>query len=153
MREADVIGILELQTGGAQDSAAERSASHVAMFSTLIRSRASSLLLGPWAALQRLRPPQHTPALALLGPDAAGPSSSSAPSLADTLLDGLLWMAVPKKKVSYTRKRKRIAGFQAIRGPKQQTHISMCPVCERMRQPHRVCGREDCATYFRHKWF
>ena len=89
-------------------------------------------------------------------------------------------MAVPKKKVSYTRKRKRIAGFQAVRGPKLQSHLYMCPVCERMRAPHRVCDRHDCSTcvatiesvrqhssdddrcrsirplrgrYFRHKWF
>ena len=56
-------------------------------------------------------------------------------------------MAVPKKKISYTRKRKRIAGLQAITGSKLQTHLYMCPVCERMRAPHRVCGREDCSTY------
>jgi ribosomal protein L32 len=117
----------------------------------LLRSRLSSLVLGPWAVLQQRltalgvrRPP---PALMLADmpcqpcqPAAAPPAASSASSLAELLLDGLLRMAVPKKKVSYTRKRKRIAGFQAIRGPKLQTHMYMCPTCERMRGPHRVCG-------------
>ena len=49
-------------------------------------------------------------------------------AVAQHLLDRLLRMAVPKKKVSYTRKRKRIAGFQAIRGPKLKTHMYLCPV-------------------------
>ena len=120
--------------------------------------RVASLVLGPWAVMQRLnaaawrRLPPLQPALLLLdapAPVARPPSTS----LAELLLDRLLRMAVPKKKVSYTRKRKRTAGFQAVRGSKLQTHLYMCPVCERMRAPHRVCGREDCATYFKHRWF
>ena len=159
--------------------------------SWLLRSRvATSALIGPWAVWQRLGATwrrQPPPALLLLA-DAAPDSSScggALSSLSDLLLDGLLRMAVPKKKVSYTRKRKRIAGVQAVRGPKLQTHLYMCPVCvrahflltrslndfaqapasterrtdrfthsqERMRATHRVCGREDCSTYFKHKWF
>ena len=105
--------------------------------SWLLRSRvATSALIGPWAVWQRLgatlrgHPP---PALMLLADAAPGPSSSGGAlsSLSDLLLDGLLLMAVPKKKVSYTRKRKRIAGVQAVRGPKLQTHLYMCPVCVR----------------------
>lgn len=65
---------------------------------------------------------------------------------------GLLLMAVPKKRTSYTRKRVRRAGQLATRGPKLQAHMNMCPVCERMRAPHRVCDREDCRTYFKHRW-
>ena len=63
---------------------------------------------------------------------------------------GRLLMAVPKKRTSYTNKRIRRAGqirnWLRLHGPKE--HIYMCPVCERMRLPHRVCDREDCKTYF-----
>ena len=68
-------------------------------------------------------------------------------------LEGLLLMAVPKKKISYTRKRVRQAGHRKIRGPFLKAHMSICPVCERMREPHRVGGREDCQTSWRHRWF
>ena len=105
--------------------------------SWLLRSRvATSALIGPWAVWQRLGATwrrQPPPALLLLA-DAAPDSSScggALSSLSDLLLDGLLRMAVPKKKVSYTRKRKRIAGVQAVRAPKLQTHLYMCPVCVR----------------------
>ena len=127
--------------------------------SWLFRSHiASAALVGPWAVWQRLGAPfaPAPPALPLLAVDSALPSSSLLPSssMADVLLDGFLRMAVPKKKVSYTRKRKRIAGVAAgSLGPKLKTHMYTCPVCERMRAPHRVCGREDCQTYFKHKWF
>ena len=129
--------------------------------SWLLRSRLASSLLAPitlrsWlsATLRQQLPPALPLLLAPAGAPAAAPASGAAPpSLTDVLLDPLMRMAVPKKKVSYTRKRIKIAGFQAIRGPKLQTHMYMCPVCERMRAPHRVCGREDCATYFKHKWF
>ena len=118
--------------------------------SWLLRSRvATSALIGPWAVWQRLgatlrgHPP---PALMLLADAAPGPSSSGGAlsSLSNLLLDGLLLMAVPKKKVSYTRKRKRIAGVQAVRGPKLQTHLYMCPVCVRAHfslhsRPHDSC--------------
>ena len=137
MREADVIGILELEKRLVPKTAPRQEArrtaqivAYVAMFSTLIRSRASSLLLGPWAALQRLRPPQHTPALALLGPDAAGPSSSSAPSLARTRCSTACcgWRCRRKGVVhAEAEADRRLPGDPR---PKQQTHISMCPVCE-----------------------
>ena len=128
--------------------------------SWLFRSRlTSAAVLGPWAVWQRVGAfiAPSPPALPLLAIDSSAaaeraPSPRSS-SLADVLLDGFLRMAVPKKRLSYTRKRKRIAGFQAMRGPKLQTHMYMCPVCERLRLPHRVCGREDCSTYFKHKWF
>ena len=68
------------------------------------------------------------------------------------LFDGLL-LAVQKKRTSYTRKRIRQAGKVAERGPKLQETFNMCPVCERMRQPHRVCERQDCTTYMRNRWF
>lgn len=68
------------------------------------------------------------------------------------LFDGL-WLAVQKKRTSYTRKRIRQAGKVAARGPKLQETFNMCPVCERMRQPHRVCDREDCSTMMRSRWF
>jgi hypothetical protein len=43
--------------------------------------------------------------------------------------------------------------FQILtRGPKLKSHLSICPVCERTRAPHRVCDREDCKTYFQHRW-
>ena len=123
--------------------------------------RVSSLLVGPWAVLRQLASRMHAPPptpLPLLLADAAAPAAAprsrgALDALADVLRDGFLWMAVPKKKVSYTRKRKRSAGFQAIRGQKLQTHVYMCPVCERNRMPHRVCDREDCSTYYKNKWF
>ena len=121
----------------------------------VLRSRlASATLLGrtlwqrlgitawqPWAPLPQLIAP------------AGAPSAAPSRSLADVLLDGLMLMAVPKKRVSYARKAKRTAGRNQISGPKLQTHLYMCPVCERMRAPHRVCDRQDCSTYFKHKWF
>ena len=83
------------------------------------------------------------------------PPTSEAPQRTplSSLFDGLLLMAVPKKRVSYTKKRVRRGGQVFARGPKVQAHMSMCSVCERMRAPHRVCEREDCVTYFKHRWF
>lgn len=69
------------------------------------------------------------------------------------LLDSILVMAAPKKKLSYQRQRVRRSGQLALAGPKPQSHMYMCPVCERMRATHRVCEREDCKAYFRHRWF
>ena len=131
---------------------------------SLFRCRLTPALVARWAAVQRLGAPWRgaPPALPLLTDavpattlpaTASSSSSGSLSSLADALWDGLLLMAVPKKRVSYTRKRKRIAGVQAVRGPKLQPHLYMCPVCERMRAPHRVCDRQDCSTYYVNKWF
>ena len=105
--------------------------------------------------LQQWRtPPVLPPTAPLLLPavDAAPSPPRSPPQPLLEWLDGLMLMAVPKKKISYTRKRVRQAGHRKIRGPFLQSHMSMCPVCERMRAPHRVCGREDCQTYWRHRW-
>ena len=112
--------------------------------------RLQPLLLGPAA----LRPPAAPPvavdvAYAGVAPASLNPSASSLLGL----FDGILLMAVPKKKTSYSRKRIRQGGQLVMRGPKLQAHMYMCPVCERMRAPHRVCDREDCVTYFKHRWF
>ena len=75
-------------------------------------------------------------------------AAEAPPWLVDVLL-----MAVPKKRRSYTRKRIRQAGLIRMRGPKPKDTIYTCPVCERMRQPHRVCEREDCSTLMQGRWF
>ena len=105
-----------------------------------------------------LRPPFHRGQLvpALLGhpahpqPPLEQQHHEHAPS---GLLDSILLMAAPKKRTTYRRKRVRRAGQLAQKGPHHKEHVYMCPVCERMRVPHRVCDREDCQTYFRHRWF
>ena len=107
-----------------------------------------------WAVRQLFVPRPHAPPLAPdlaahAPPPTASPLASALPA---RLLDALLLMAVPKKRTSYTRKRTRQAGQIAMRGPKHKAHLNLCPVCERMRAPHRVCEREDCKTYFKHRW-
>ncbi len=49
-------------------------------------------------------------------------------------------MAVPKKKVSKQRKRKRRTHYKA-----QMPHLVPCQTCGAMKQPHRVCP--ECGTY------
>jgi ribosomal protein L32 len=122
------------------------------MLPSLLRTRLSSVVLGPWALMQRAwrSPPSLVPLLAEAAPARTQPGMLA--PLAD-LFDGFLWMAVPKKKLSYTRKRVRQAGQRANRGPFEKSHMTLCPVCERMRAPHRVCDREDCKTYFKHRWY
>ena len=135
------------------------------MAALLVRLRAalprqlSPLVLGPATLapsllLQRCSPPTTpSPSLAAAAvPDGLLDRPPPLPA-AMPWLEGLLLMAVPKKKISYTRKRVRPAGHRKIRGPFLKAHMSICPVCERMREPHRVCGREDCQTYWRHRWF
>jgi len=111
--------------------------------------RLSPMMLGP-AVSRLLRPDFPTPALdvALAG----GMPAIDRQQQPVGLFDGLL-LAVQKKRTSYTRKRIRQAGKVAARGPKLQETFNMCPVCERMRQPHRVCDREDCSTMMRSRWF
>ena len=109
--------------------------------------RLSPVMFAP--SILRLAPPDAlTPALSAAGSHPE-PARATGPSLSG-LFDGLL-LAVQKKRTSYTGKRIRRAGQLRMRGPKLQAHVSMCPVCERMRQPHRVCEREDCSTYFKHR--
>ena len=74
------------------------------------------------------------------------------PTQPESLLPSILLMAVPKNRRTYPRKRVRQGAHIRERGPKPQHHLSQCPVCERMRMPHRVCEREDCETYFVHRW-
>lgn len=111
--------------------------------------------LAPGAVLSRLLAPRAPPPLCI--EYAAAPHRTPSPLLRPAALsdwlEGILLMAVPKKRLSYTRKRVRQAGQTRMRGPHLQSHQSMCPVCERMRVPHRVCGREDCRTYWKHRWF
>jgi len=106
--------------------------------------------------LVRWRAPPSWPPTPQVETCAAGfPSATTSHTQLATLdwLSGILLMAAPKKRTSYTRKRTRQAGIQRIRGPHLKSHMYMCPVCERMREPHKVCGREDCQTYFKHRWF
>lgn len=112
--------------------------------------RLEPMFLGPAVVRPLQLPDALQPALvcAQLGPARAAPQSAL-----QSLFDGILLMAVPKKRTSYSRKNIRRAGQIAARGPKLQNHFYMCPVCERMRAPHRVCGRQDCVTYFKHRWF
>ena len=112
--------------------------------------RMQPMLMGPAV----VRPPQLPDALepALVGAQ-LGPTHAAPRSALRSLFDGILLMAVPKKRTSYSRKRIRRAGQIASRGPQLQAHFYMCPVCERMRAPHRVCERQDCVTYFKHRWF
>jgi large subunit ribosomal protein L32 len=49
-------------------------------------------------------------------------------------------MAVPKKKVSKQRKRKRRGNHKA-----EAATLSRCPRCGDMKQPHKVCP--TCGTY------
>ena len=119
---------------------------------TKIYRRAASL--APGAVLSRLLMPRAAPPLCIEYVTASPTSlRSMAPQTLLDWFDGILLMAVPKKRVSYTRKRVRQAGQQRMFGPQLQPHVYMCPVCERMRVPHRVCGREDCRTYWKHRWF
>ena len=112
--------------------------------------RLSAAVLGPWSISAWRRPPPTSMMPLLVDSSSAARVASPMPSsLSSLLLDGLLRMAVPKKRTSYTRKRVRQAGQQIARGPQRQNHMYMCPVCERFRLPHRVCGREDCQTYFK----
>ena len=135
------------------------------MSSSLRHPVLGPLAVRPWYSLLRVwRPPavrqpptlwrplpeRHAELIACDGALAPAPSASSV--LRD-LFDGFLLMAAPKKRTSYTRKRVRQAGTQKIRGPFLQDHMRMCPVCERMRVPHRICDREDCQTYFKNRWF
>ena len=110
--------------------------------------RLAPMMLGP-AVSRLLRPSFPTPALeeALAGGTPAIDRQQPV-----GLFDGLL-LAVQKKRTSYTRKRIRQAGKNRERGPKLQETFNMCPVCERMRQPHRVCEREDCSSHFGGRWF
>ena len=123
---------------------------------TALTQQISPAILGP-VALLRWRLPPSDPQPALLCAEAAPvPQLTPKPSLSAPIADlfnGILLMAAPKKKTSYMRKRIRQAGLYRNRGPHMQSHVSMCPVCERMRMPHRVCDREDCETYFKHRWF
>lgn len=49
-------------------------------------------------------------------------------------------MAVPKRKVSKSRRNKRRANFK-LEAPAQST----CPECGEIKLPHRVCPK--CGTY------
>ena len=127
-------------------------ATRLSAFSVLARK------LAPGAMLARLLPPQ--PPVPLRFEHAIAPLGASHspvhPAGNSTLFDwleGIVLMAVPKKRLSYTRKRVRQAGQIRARGPHLQSNQYMCPVCERMRLPHRVCDREDCRTYWKHRWF
>ena len=118
----------------------------IAFAPTALRAAASRLWSQPSAFWPPAAPP---PALATL-PAATDPCGvPPPPAAAGGLFDGLLLMAVPKKRVSYMRKRIRQHGRWLQRGPHLKQNIHMCAVCERMRMPHRVCDREDCKTYFK----
>uniref|UniRef100_A0A7S0J1V0 Large ribosomal subunit protein bL32m n=1 Tax=Calcidiscus leptoporus TaxID=127549 RepID=A0A7S0J1V0_9EUKA len=113
------------------------------------------VLASCWRVLNgRFTPPPHGPSLSLVAAPAHAHEELNARTQPTLRLwwDALLLMAAPKKRTSYTRKRVRQAGQIAMRAPKLKPHLSMCPVCERMRAPHRVCEREDCKTYFKHRW-
>lgn len=49
-------------------------------------------------------------------------------------------MAVPKKRVSKQRKRKRRTHYKA-----EMPNLTPCPTCGAMKRPHRVCP--ECGTY------
>lgn len=49
-------------------------------------------------------------------------------------------MAVPKKKVSKQRRRKRRGAMKA-----EKPSVNVCPKCGDPKQPHRVCP--TCGTY------
>ncbi|MFQ5967772.1 MAG: 50S ribosomal protein L32 [Acidimicrobiia bacterium] len=49
-------------------------------------------------------------------------------------------MAVPKKKMSRSRTRRRKAGWK-LRAPR----LSVCPRCASPKRPHHAC--ENCGTY------
>ncbi len=106
-------------------------------------------LSGALRVLTPHAPPALQPAAV---PAPSLPPASGAAEAPPWLVDVLL-MAVPKKRRSYTRKRIRQAGLIRMRGPKPKDTIYTCPVCERMRLPHRVCEREDCKTYFKHRYY
>lgn len=113
--------------------------------------RLSSAFLAPWSlAAGAARRPPHS-FMPLLVDSASGAAAAAPPpqSLSSLLMDSLLRMAVPKRRVTRRTVRIRQAGYQKARGPQHKSHMYMCPVCERFRLPHRVCGREDCQTYFK----
>lgn len=49
-------------------------------------------------------------------------------------------MAVPKKRTSKQRKRKRRTHYKA-----EMPSLVACKTCGAMKRPHRVCG--ECGTY------
>ena len=49
-------------------------------------------------------------------------------------------MAVPKKKMSRSRTRRRKAAWRVTRA-----HTTRCPQCDSPKLPHRVCP--ECGTY------
>ena len=121
-------------------------------------SVAAPALAGALSVLRRaaLPSPPLSPQLLVAPQDAGalparegeGGRAQPPPWLIDVML-----MAAPKNRKSYMRKRNRQHSQMRHSGPKHKAHIYMCPVCERNRLPHRVCDREDCKTYFSHKWF
>ena len=50
-------------------------------------------------------------------------------------------MAVPKKKVSHSRKMKRRSSVWKLSAP----NLVACPKCGALRAPHRMCP--ECGTY------
>lgn len=102
--------------------------------------------------------PSQQPALAWGGAGTLGSERSDQSQTVEDSRDteplsvDILLMAAPKRRTSYSRKRIRQNAQILMRGPKLQDHLSICPVCERTRAPHRVCDREDCKTYFKHRW-
>jgi len=104
---------------------------------------------GAWSWLASLRM-SHVLQAVLVPPLSLLPAPAHS-ALASWL--GHLWMAVPKKRTSRKVTRLRRAGQAAQKAPKLKSNMYMCPVCERMRVPHRVCAREDCSTYFRNRHF
>ena len=125
------------------------------MFLQQLHARLSTLrvaALAPWVLRgARWTPPQQRLLLAPVG--APPPAAAAGTPLFQRAVDALLLMAAPKKRRSYTRNRVRRHGQQEARGPHLKGHMYMCPVCERMRAPHRVCGSEHCQTYWKHRWF
>ncbi len=119
-------------------------------------SVAAPALAGALSALRRafLPPPPLAPQLLTATHDAGAlPARECERPQAPPWLIDVMLMAAPKNRKSYTKKRMRQAAQMRHSGPKHKAHIYMCPVCERLRLPHRVCDREDCQTYFSHKWF
>ena len=67
-----------------------------------------------------------------------GPATTAAPSAEQALADDAIWLAVPKQKVSHSKKRIKSA---AIRDGKRfnVSHWSPCPACGQPKLWHRLC--------------
>eukprot|EP00180_Rhodochaete_pulchella_P001146 Plantae.Rhodophyta-Rhodochaete_pulchella.ctg19643.p1 GENE.Plantae.Rhodophyta-Rhodochaete_pulchella.ctg19643~~Plantae.Rhodophyta-Rhodochaete_pulchella.ctg19643.p1 ORF type:complete len:180 (+),score=20.96 Plantae.Rhodophyta-Rhodochaete_pulchella.ctg19643:47-586(+) len=73
--------------------------------------------------------------MALAGSVFEGSFDDATAASLDSIFDGILLMAVPKKKTTYSKKRMRSAGKVL----KAKSNITQCEECGRPKMPHTYC--------------